>query len=1649
MKPMLRRLSRPALAALAALLLPSDLAAAEFRAGASEVDISPPFLPVRVNGGFLERSVDRVDDPLYARCLVLDDGKERLAIAVVDSCMVPREVCDEARRLAAAQTGLLAERITIAATHTHSAPGVMDFCLGSRADPAYTAYLPSRIAEGIRQAESQLQPARIAWSAADAGAYTACRRWITRPDSLLTDPFGERSVRAMMHPGHENPAFTSPSGPIDPWLSLLRVDAANGQPLALLANFSMHYFGSAPGVSADYFGRFARAMRTRLAPDGPGFVAMMSQGTSGDLWWGDYSGPKVERDIDSYTAAIADLAETAWKKAEFTGAPALAMAERRIQLDRRTPSAERLDWARALLETMAGARPQNQPEVYAEQALYLAENRSEELVLQALRIGSVAITAIPNEVYALTGLKLKARCPLPAVMNLSLANGASGYIPPPEQHRLGGYTTWPARTAGLETEAEPKIVEHLLELLESVAGQPRRAWSEAPGNYAAAVRALQPAAFWRLGELDGDLLADSGGGGPAATISGNIAFHLPGIADRSQPWSSHALQLAGGWIDTGIRCSAASPQPGTLSFWFWSGMPNDALPVTGTLLSAGEETLVITGSASDTPGRLELLPSGIAGLTDIQPRRWTHIAAVRDGNSRRVYLDGKLDILTTEAVPPEGPVLLGGKGSPEASFEGRLDEAAAFARALSEEEIAGLAAAGRVAADSASRNPEPHPESAPLDPDRALAALRLPPGFSAEIVAAEPLIADPVAIDWGPDGVLWVAEMADYPLGLDGQGAPGGRVRRLTDTDGDGRYDQSTLFLDGLPFPTGVKAWKDGVLVTAAPEILFAADRDGDGRAEHRETLYRGFIEGNQQLRVNGLRWGLDNWIHCANGGHHPGFGTDTAILSLETGQKIALGSRDLRFHPETGALEPLSGPSQFGRCRDDWGNWFGVQNSFPLWHYVLDERYLRRNAAAAAPDPRRQLRGDANPRVFPASSPEKRFHSFENAGRYTSACGPSIYRDDLLFPAGSPTHAFTCEPFHNLVQHHLLRDDGVSFSGERAEDGSETDFFASSDRWCRPVMTRTGPDGALAIVDMYRYIIEHPDWLPPEGREELAPYFRLGEGMGRIYRVYRTGQAPRAAPLPASIATKELSSLLGHPNGHVRDQAQELLVQRADPTSIPSLTAMAREHGSALARLHALAALDGLGKAEAALLRPALHDAHPAIRALALRLAEGPGLRDPLLRRDAAGLRDDPETKVRFQLALTLGEWNDPGSGSALADLALEHIGDPFFRAAIESSAVPHRPALIAAAARDPAGCFALAEFLVSSAPDDPEIYSALLRPAAELDQLEAAARPAAFRLLAAWLDAQTARGGADPGQWPEWLSPAAGHARAILEGAASAPESHAASAAFLGRCRITKPNDAALLREALSARTDPSVQDETCEALLRGRRPDAFAILLDSWKEQGHTRRSRILDVSAGRPAWAASLLEAVRDGSIPSAEIDPATRQRLRQHADPAIQAAAIKLFPLTPSSETAVAGMLQSLAQLEGSPERGEPFFLGRCAVCHRARGTGGTAGPDLDAITDRSAPALLAAILVPNDAVEPSYLAYEVRLRDGDTLYGRISGESAGSLRLTGLDGNEQSLPRASIESVQSRGTSLMPEGLAAGLSPQDLADLIAYLQAAQ
>jgi putative membrane-bound dehydrogenase-like protein len=484
---------------------------------------------------------------------------------------------------------------------------------------------------------------------------------------------------------------------------------------------------------------------------------------------------------------------------------------------------------------------------------------------------------------------------------------------------------------------------------------------------------------------------------------------------------------------------------------------------------------------------------------------------------------------------------------------------------------------------------------APKSPEESLKTMTTKPDLKVVLAASEPLIRDPVAFDWDERGRLWVVEMGDYPRGerrlspgliangmeqsevivgsseaatsassplirpaatfspdLGGEGTGGGRVQILEDTDQDGVYDKATTFLDGLAFPNGIQCWRGGAIITMAPEIFYAEDTDSDGKADLRKTLYKGFVEGNQQHRVNGLRWGLDGWLYLANGdsggeivgtGLVPGQRSTSSPISkrkvLDQGAAasegkatsassplirpaatfspdlggegtvargpISLRGRDLRIDPDTNGLDTVSGQTQFGRERDDFGNWFGNNNSNPIFQYVLEDRYVRRNPHAGISGVTAQVAAipGAAP-VYPTSRTLARFNDFGFANRFTSACSTMIYRDTLLGEQyyGS---AFTSEPVHNLVSRLVLTRDGFNFKGERAADEQQSEFLASTDNWFRPTMIRTGPDGALWVADMYRAVIEHPEWIPPEYQRKMDLY--AGNDRGRIYRIVPAAQ--------------------------------------------------------------------------------------------------------------------------------------------------------------------------------------------------------------------------------------------------------------------------------------------------------------------------------------------------------------------------------------------------------------------------------------------------------------------------------------------------------------------------------------------------------------
>ncbi len=682
---------------------------AAFRAGAAMVDVTPVQFPVIVNGGMLSRSISKVNTRLHARAIVLDDGNERLAIVVVDSCMMPRPVLDETKQLASQRTKIKPDRMLISATHTHTAPSSLA-CLGTEADPTYVPYLREKVAQAIAEAEANLEPARVGFAVEDAAEFTALRRWVRRPDRIDKDPFGNDTVRANMHAAGNWDNVTGESGPEDPDLSIISIQSRDGRPIALLANFSMHYFGDRD-LSADYFGLFCQSLQKQLGKSDkkhPAMVAVMSHGCSGDIWRRDYRLPPEKRPtptIDSYAADLAKIALKAYQGIEYQEDADVAMAEARMQLNYRVPDQQRLEWARRVVAEMGDRPPKDRTEVYAREQIILHERQSTEVVVQALRIGDIGIATTPNETYALTGLKVKLQSPLAKGMVIELANGGDGYIPPPEQHLLGGYNTWAARSAGLEVQAEPKITETALGLLEKVAGQPRRAYQQTQGPASKALLAAKPIAYWRLDEFSGPRAADSSGHHKDASYEPAVAFFLEGPQDArfcNGDEKNRSAHFAGGRLRTHV---ADLKTEYSVSMWIWNGMPLDGREMAGWMFSRGRDQGL--GPASEHlglggtqhPGKLVFIQGkeqeAAIGRTEIARWTWNHVALVRDGKSVKVYLNGnpKPEIeasLAADGPAPTGQLFFGGRSDNDSNWEGRLDEIALFNRALPADEISKL-----------------------------------------------------------------------------------------------------------------------------------------------------------------------------------------------------------------------------------------------------------------------------------------------------------------------------------------------------------------------------------------------------------------------------------------------------------------------------------------------------------------------------------------------------------------------------------------------------------------------------------------------------------------------------------------------------------------------------------------------------------------------------------------------------------------------------------------------------------------------------------------------------------------------------------------------------------------------------------------------
>jgi hypothetical protein len=447
---------------------------AALKAGAFAQDVTPEKFPVSVNGGFADRKAASAHDPLHARCIVLGDGNTKVAIVVVDSCMIPKELMDAAKQLAEKKTGIPAGNILISATHTHTAPTVAGIFQSDR-EENYARFLAEGIATGIEKAHARLAPAKAAWAVGTEPRQVFNRRWKMKPGVINADPFGGRADRVRMNPPRASADLLEPAGPTDPAVTVLSLQSADDKPLAVYANYSLHYVGDMPPLSADYFGVFAEVITGKLKGS-PGFVAALSNGTSGNINNINFkeAAAKSKPGERSRQVAedVADAAVKALASAEYRSDVRLEVANRRLSLPVRKPTPQELERAKGILEKAQGRALKGAEEVYARETVLIAQYPDAvELQLQVVRVGDLAIAAIPCEVFVEIGLAIKKSSPFRPTCVVSLANGYNGYLPTPEHHALGGYETWRARSSYLGEKSSVEIERVIGELLGEIAGK--------------------------------------------------------------------------------------------------------------------------------------------------------------------------------------------------------------------------------------------------------------------------------------------------------------------------------------------------------------------------------------------------------------------------------------------------------------------------------------------------------------------------------------------------------------------------------------------------------------------------------------------------------------------------------------------------------------------------------------------------------------------------------------------------------------------------------------------------------------------------------------------------------------------------------------------------------------------------------------------------------------------------------------------------------------------------------------------------------------------------------------------------------------------------------------------------------------------------
>lgn len=974
---------------------------------------------------------------------------------------------------------------------------------------------------------------------------------------------------------------------------------------------------------------------------------------------------------------------------------------------------------------------------------------------------------------------------------------------------------------------------------------------------------------------------------------------------------------------------------------------------------------------------------------------------------------------------------------------------------------------------------------APVAADDATSTFALAPGFKIELVASEPLIADPVAMEIDENGSLYVVENHGYPLDK----TKSSRVKLLRDTDGDGVMDKSTVFADTLLMPTGVMRWKNGILVTDAPHVLYMEDTNGDDKADVIKVLLSGFALSNPQHNVNTPLLGLDNWIYIA---HERAVSSEVYKAEFgDTGEAVRFPDnpdaprlpqnahgRNVRVRPDTYELEMLASTTQYGHSFDPWGNHFLANNSNHLMHSVISAAYLNRNPEMLVTSGTAWLPDHGNAaEVFPITpTPDRQL--LTDVGVMTSACGITYYAGGAFPEAYNTNTTFVAEPVSSIVHADRLTSKGSSFTASRIQQGTE--FLASTDRWCRPVNLYTGPDGALYVVDYYREIIEHPEWLSDEVIHSGKLY--NGRDMGRIFRISATDAAPATWPreLNLSNATNEaLVEKLADGNIWWRRTAQRLLLDRRPSGITDALEQMASRPESPEGRLHALWTLEGLHALRGEHIEAALLDPEPGVRFNAVKLAELHLEAWPSLGEKLIALQDDPDEKVRFQLLCTLGFIDSPEAAQARNKLLFRDITDEFVQVAALSAPSSRAEELLAAVLdrydKDVPAYGTLVQHLTAMVADDPlSPYGyTLLEKATEIDPeqqvtwqvpvlkgiargysrhtglLSDRAQDALFRsffdhparpIRQASLEVLQATKLAGSRR----VDAAMARARKIASHTGESEWERALSIQFLALQNPVAHKD--FLQQLILSGEAIPIQLAAIRALNAIPDETVATFAMDHWPRLDPAVQDAALSTFLQNETRIKRLLGALESGKVQKASLGWQRSIRLMTQRNVTLRNRARAFFSNDEQIRKVIADYQPALA-MKGDVDRGAEVYQKNCALCHTVKGKGGIPfGPDLGTIQSWPASGIMENILNPNQSISHGFDLWNIGLKDGESVQGVITAETPSSLTVRNANGQVSTLARGDIVSQKALNMSAMPEGLERDISHQEMADLLAFLK---